>query len=40
MGGNEVEFTTELKPNTTENIIVRGGSYYLCKCLTFYGCTV
>ena len=36
MGGNEVEFTTELKPNTTENIIVRGGSYYVNNCPAGY----
>ena len=28
MGGNEAEFTTELNPNTSEAVVVRGGSYY------------
>ena len=27
MGGNVVEFTTELIPNTSENIIIRGGDF-------------
>ena len=27
MGGNVIEFTTEIKPNTSEAIIVRGGDY-------------
>ena len=27
MGGNEVEFTTEITPGTIESVIVRGGSY-------------
>ena len=27
MGGNEAEFTTELNPNTSEAVVVRGGSY-------------
>ena len=28
MGGNEAEFTTELNPNTSEAVVVRGGLYY------------
>ena len=28
MGGNEAEFTTELNPNTSEAVIVRGGHYW------------
>ena len=28
MGGNEVEFTTELNPGTSETVVVRGGNYY------------
>ncbi len=27
MGGNEAEFTTELNPNTSEAVVVRGGYY-------------
>ena len=27
MGGNEAEFTTELNPNTSEAVVVRGGNY-------------
>ena len=27
IGGNEAEFTTELNPNTTEAVVVRGGAY-------------
>ena len=26
-GGNEAEFTTELNPNTSEAVVVRGGNY-------------
>ena len=28
MGGNVVEFTTELNPNTSEAVVLRGGDYY------------
>lgn len=28
MGGNEAEFTTELNPDTSETVVLRGGSYY------------
>lgn len=28
MGGNVVEFTTELNPNTSEAVVLRGGTYY------------
>ena len=28
MGGNEVEFTTELNPGTSETVVLRGGDYY------------
>ena len=28
MGGNVAEFTTELNPNTSETVVLRGGSYY------------
>ena len=28
MGGNEAEFTTELNPNTSEAVVVRGGYYF------------
>ena len=27
MGGNEAEFTTELKPGTSETVVLRGGKY-------------
>ncbi|MBD9159492.1 MAG: hypothetical protein EGQ16_06665, partial [Clostridiales bacterium] len=27
MGGNVTEFTTELNPNTSEAVVLRGGSY-------------
>ena len=44
MGGNEVEFTTELNPNTSETVVVRGGDYrwgnfpagYRWDCNSFY----
>lgn len=28
IGGNEVEFTTELNPGTSETVVLRGGDYY------------
>ena len=28
MGGNTAEFTTELNPNTSETVVLRGGNYY------------